>query len=478
MSDNGKSVTYPDRTSPRFDLNPEQSISPQRLVNVDQLPVYGPAAAGGAISATDLIPLVAREIEHEQNKQMLVYIHVPFCAYKCSFCDWVADLPTPLLTSGADVRQTYVDALCRQIRHLGPKLMELGYAPRYIYWGGGTPSRLEGDQFRQIMQSLNAVLDLSKVEEHVMEVTPDSLNAAKLEAIKEVGVSRISMGVQSFSETELRRSGRGHSPEDADRAVEMMRAAGFDNFNLDLIVAFPDQKLDVLQRSLERTVEHRPKHVTAYLYRPTPATTMAKRRKQASTVAEVADHTRACYQLTLDVLKSAGYHEYTLGYFTRQLNDRCGGEMYYFHLQGDWVGFGGGAVSILGHHRLKNSHANLHRFIDDPFVFDACERLQDRQVEAAIYTLRQSLVTDIGVDYANFERFFGFPFSSVRQHPAIKAYIGYYKYCGAIFRESDRSLSITPETRGPAYIKVWSKAGMPMRTAAALKREALTHREL
>lgn len=475
MPDDSKSTAYPDRTPPRFNLESDgvQRESAQRLANIDQLPVYKPDAAGGSVQAADLLPIVAREIEAERNKDLLLYMHVPFCRYKCSFCDWVADIPTPQLISGPEVRQTYVDALCRQIQYLAPKLIELGYKPRYIYWGGGTPTRLEGDQFRQIMGTLGQAIDLSKIEEHVVEVTPDSLTPAKLAALKEVGVTRISMGVQSFSEKELKKSGRGHSPEEADRAVEMMRAAGFENFNLDLIVAFPEQTLDVLESSLQRTVQHLPRHVTAYIYRQTPATTMAKRIKKVRSVAQSTAHMSACYQLTQDMLRGAGYHEYTLGYFSRNADDRCAGEMYYFHLQGDWAGFGSGAVSVLGHHRLKNSHSNLHRFTENPLVFDACERLQDRQVEAAIYTLRQALFTNVGVNFENFRRFFGFPFSSVRQHPAIKAYIGYYKHCGAIFRETENSLSITPESRAGAYVNVWAKAGMPAQTAAALKQEAV-----
>jgi coproporphyrinogen III oxidase-like Fe-S oxidoreductase len=474
MNDKNEPDVYVDRTQPRFDLDPGDPAmeSMQRLANVDQLPVYRIGAAGGAVTVDDLVPLVAKEIDGEPNKGLLLYIHVPFCRYKCSFCDWVADIPTNLLTGGPEARQVYVDALCRQIRHLGPKLMGLGYSPRYIYWGGGTPTRLEGDQFRQIVAELGEALDLSAVEEHVMEATPDSLTPEKLTAMKEVGVSRISMGVQSFSKAELRRSGRGHSPEEADRGVEMMRAAGFDNFNLDFIVAFPGQKLDTLRRTLERAVGHQPTHITAYIYRPTAATTMAKRTKEVPNFRQNAEHMTACYELTQEALRAAGYFEYALGYFSRDEKDRCGGEMYYFHLQGDWMGFGGGAVSVLGHHRLKNSHSNLHRFVEDPLSFDTCERLPERQVEAAIYTLRQALATDVGVNFENFRRFFGFPFSSVRNHPAIKAYLGYYKHCGAVFHETATNLSITPETRGAAYINVWARALKPDSSAAAARQDA------
>ncbi len=467
MTANDPSEAYVDQKPVRFDVDADRTAAEAvpALANVDQLPVYRPGSAGGAIAAAELFPRVARELAGETNKDLLIYVHVPFCKYKCTFCDWVADIPTRQLTGGAETRQAYVDALCRQIHHLGPQLMALGYVPRYIYWGGGTPSRLDGPQFHQIVDALRAALDLAGVREHVMEVTPDSLSAPQLEAMRAVGVTRLSMGVQSFDATELRKSGRGHSPEQADHAVELMRAAGFDNFNLDLIVAFPQQSLDVLRHSLQRTVAHAPNHVTAYVYRPTPATHMAKRTKQQGQAPDGTQHMTDCYALTKDILTAAGYEEYTLGYFARGRENRCAGEMYYFYLQGDWIGFGGGAVSILGHHRLKISHSNLKTYIADPFTFESCERLPERQVEAAIYALRQALVTDLGIDFENFRRFFGFPFSEVREHPAVRAFMGYYKYCGAVFDETATGLSITPATRAATYMNVWSKAGMPTKSA-------------
>jgi coproporphyrinogen III oxidase-like Fe-S oxidoreductase len=457
------------KSTPSFGMETEaHGSSANTLANIDQLPVYGSSPPGQGIHADELQKLVANGIAGEANRQLLLYIHVPFCKYKCSFCDWVADIPTPLLTAGEDTRQAYVNAMSRQMTALGPKLMSLDYRPRYIYWGGGTPSRLDAPHFRQIVDALKRSVDLTRVEEHVMEVTPDSLTAEKLAAMKEVGVSRISMGVQSFDAGELKRSGRGHSPEQADEAVEMMRAAGFHNFNLDFIVAFPGQSLDTLRETLRRAAGHRPKHITAYLYRPTPSTTMARKRKDDSSLAERTRHLSDCYGLTKQMLEERGYREYALGYFSLETNDRCAGEMYYFHLQGDWMGFGGGAVSVLGHHRLKNSHAQLHQFIENPLRFDACEYLPERQVEAAIYSLRQALATEEGVNFENFRRFFGFEFQQVRKHPAVRAYLSYYRYCGAVFDETTERLTITRESRAHAYINVWSKAKMPASTAAAL----------
>jgi coproporphyrinogen III oxidase-like Fe-S oxidoreductase len=457
---------------PRFDMEPPDA-SAHVLANVDQLPVYGRSAAGGAIGADRMLGLARAAIAGEANKDLLIYLHVPFCRYTCSFCDWVADIPAAQLTSGPQLRARYVTALCRQIRELGPMLMAAGYVPRYIYWGGGTPSRLEAEEYVAITDALKASCDLSTVREHVMEVTPDSLTMAKLEGMLAAGVTRLSMGVQSFNAAELRASGRGHSPEEADAAVVMLRRAGFTNFNIDLIVAFPEQTPEMLRHSLEQTLAHEPPHVTAYLYRPTPSTRMTRHHKKHGPGHLTREHMARAYAMTQSAFADAGYGEYTLGYFSKTASDRCGGEMYYFQLQGDWMGFGSGAVSILGHHRLKNHHGTLHRFLDDPLQFDACEYLPDRRVEGAIYALRQALVTETGIDYANFHRFFGFGFEEIRRHPAVRAFMGYYKYCGAAFDETATHLAITPETRANAYMNVWSKASLPAKTAVALRKAAV-----
>jgi len=420
-----------------------------------RVPEEETAGSGKPISVRDLVPILTRELAGEHNRDLLIYVHVPFCSYKCAFCDWVADIPGGQLTSGPDVRAQYVEAICKQIREVGPQLMRLGYVPKFIYWGGGTPTRLESDGHARIVEALETSFDLSRVLEHSMEASPETLTVEKLQVLKSLGVMRLSMGVQSFNAEELRRAGRGHSPAQAAQAVEMAYQAGIGQFNIDLIAALPEQTLEGLEHSLKRAVELQPTHITVYIYRPTTTTAMAKQiQRGARTVGDV-EHVARSYRLVKETLEAAGYEEYTMGYFAKSGEFRCKGEEYYFNLQGDWIGFGSGAVSILGHHRLRNFHAGLQRYLNDPLLFESCRDLRDHKQECAMYALRQIMQTETGIRYDSFQRFFGHPFTEVRKDPPIQRLIEYYESCGAEFRETEEGFFITPETRSQTYIAAW-----------------------
>jgi putative oxygen-independent coproporphyrinogen III oxidase len=412
-------------------------------------------APGEPISAQDFFPVLARELAGESNRDLLIYVHVPFCSYKCAFCDWVADIPGGQLTSGPDARERYVEAVCRQIRYVGPRLTDLGYLPKFIYWGGGTPTRLDAEGHACIVEALQASFDLSTVQEHTMEASPETLTPEKLRMLKSFGVMRLSMGVQSFNAEELRRAGRGHTPEQAVAAVRMAHEAGIEQFNIDLIAALSEQTLAGLQYSLQAAVELQPTHITVYIYRPTTTTAMTRQVKRGVRSLGDVEHVERSYRLVKETLEAAGYEEYTMGYFAKSREFRCRGEEYYFNLQGDWIGFGSGAVSILGHHRLRNFHANLPRYLEDPLLFESCRDLRDHRQECAMYALRQAMLTEAGIQYDRFQRFFGHPFGELRKDPPIQGLIDYYQSCGAEFRETDRNFFLTPESRSRTYIAAW-----------------------
>src|SRR5205085_7228182 len=219
-------------------------------------------------SSEQVLARVSSAVASKANKDLLVYLHIPFCSSKCHFCDWVKDIPVQQLRSGPSVRRGYIEALTKQIRYYGPKLMEMGYEAKFVYWGGGTPTRLEGDEISEVVAALKDSFELSAVEEHTMETSPETLTPEKLKAMREVGIERVSIGIQSFHDTELRRSGRAHMAAGAEAAVRMVKAAGYENVNLDLIAAFPDQSLEMWKASLAKTIELDPSHITVYLYRP------------------------------------------------------------------------------------------------------------------------------------------------------------------------------------------------------------------
>ncbi|HKV39112.1 MAG TPA: coproporphyrinogen-III oxidase family protein [Blastocatellia bacterium] len=421
-------------------------------------PDLGQRTGDPSPSVGDIFREISDRVESETNKDLLIYVHVPFCTTKCTFCDWVTDISVTQLRSESSVRKRYVDALCAQISTLGRRLVAIGYTAKYIYWGGGTPSRLESVELAEIMAALRDSIDLSQVQEHTMETSPETLSLAKLQMIRSLGVNRVSMGVQSFDDAELKRAARGHSASQAEDAFHMIRQAGIGNVNLDLIVAFPDQQLESVRKSIAKTIELGPDHVTVYIYRPEPETVMARQIASGHRAGCSSKDIFEFYNLAASLLEAAGYHEYSVGYFVKDLKNRFLGEEYYYAMKGDYVGFGSGATSILGHHKLRNVAGNLHRFIEHPSEFDSCERFSPANLEIALPMLRTTLLTEIGIDFKNFRRLFGFDFSAVSDHPFLKTLISYYKFCGTSFVQTNEGLRTSEDTRRNSYITSLSRA--------------------
>jgi len=149
------------------------------------------------VDSRDLVAAIEAVVRREPRRSLAIYLHVPFCASKCHFCDWVVDVPVARLRSTEDDRRGYVDALCRQIRYYGPLLTGLGYRPAVMYWGGGTPTRLNPSEMRAIAAAIDDGFDRSELVQWSMETTPNDLTADKLVAMRELGVNRVSVGAQS-----------------------------------------------------------------------------------------------------------------------------------------------------------------------------------------------------------------------------------------------------------------------------------------
>jgi len=162
-----------------------------------------------SVSGEQVLRALDRELRPEHgNRDLMLYLHIPFCTSKCTFCAWVSGIDTPQLRSAADVRSHYVDAVIDQIRFYAPGINALGYVAPLVYWGGGTPSILEPEEITRLGNALRESFDLSGVREYSVESSPETLTRAKLEAFRSIGVNRVSIGVQSFEEQELRRAGR------------------------------------------------------------------------------------------------------------------------------------------------------------------------------------------------------------------------------------------------------------------------------
>jgi coproporphyrinogen III oxidase-like Fe-S oxidoreductase len=457
------------RRAVRGQVSPSQAVAPGgpgRILGT--MPASGTVGSDGAahpasppVPLRDIRPdrfteLMSAELAGSPPRDLMLYVHIPFCSSKCLFCDFVADMTVPDLISGADVRGRYVAALCRQIREYGPRLTDLGYRARLVYWGGGTPTRLSASELTTITAALAEAVDLGEVAEYSVESSPETVTVEKVRALRRAGVTRISTGVQSFVDSELRRAGRSHSAEQAVEAARAVRAGGIDNFNIDLIAGFPAQNLDGMRHSLDRCVALRPEHVTVYPYRADPRTVMARQIGRGDQAGPSYALLFDALALARELLTAAGYAEYAVGHFALE-GRRFLGESYYFDLAGDnaghFFGFGAGAGSTVGHHALANSHRTFRRFQDDPLLLETGERYSPHNLGILGKSLRLALLNWSGIDAQRFADIFGFPLATLREVPVFRQYLDYFRALGAEIVEDEQGLRVTPETQAAAHLR-------------------------
>jgi coproporphyrinogen III oxidase-like Fe-S oxidoreductase len=383
---------------------------------------------------------------------LAIYVHIPFCASKCHFCDWVTDVPVARLRSGANARRGYVEALVQQIRCYGPLLTRMGYQPAVMYWGGGTPTRLAPEEMRLIGAALDDSFDLSELQQWSMETTPNDLAPDKLATMRSMGVDRVSVGAQSFNPYQLRRSGRAHTGEQTEHAVAMVRDAGITTFNIDLICGFPGEDEAAFLASLERALRLDPPHVSVYPYRATPATVMAMQLERSVLQAQGRSHVLGAYEAAMAVLRREGYHEYCHGYWVRRPEDEDKDGNHKYDLAGDKIGFGSGAESIIGHHLLWNENSKYAEYLERPRDFTFAHRFSLREPGRLTAPVGGALMTRQGVVYERFSQLTGLSFEDVRATAYFRDWFAVLEECGARFIETDSSLRMDPAVIHTAYI--------------------------
>ena len=192
----------------------------------------------------------------EWNKDLGVYIHIPFCLRKCKYCDFLS------FPSDEGTMKKYVESLCEEIRGFFQR--EKDYRVTTVYLGGGTPSILKPEWTEQILKTLQENAIIAPNAEISTEANPGTLTKEKLDTYRKCGINRLSIGLQSTEEQELKYLGRIHTYEEFLHGFQMAREAGFDNINIDLMSAVPYQTLESWNRTLDRVLALRPEHISAY----------------------------------------------------------------------------------------------------------------------------------------------------------------------------------------------------------------------
>jgi len=271
-----------------------------------------------------------------------LYVHVPFCARKCAYCDFNS------YASMDELIEPYVRALRWEMEQ---RSREVGQVAT-IYIGGGTPSHLPQGSLENVLCQVFQVFDVDGDAEITVEANPADLDIRRMRALRNAGVNRVSIGAQSFDDGVLRFLGRRHDANQARRAVEIARAAGFENVSIDLIYAVPGQSPGMWRQTLEEALALCPDHISAYSLTIEPGTPLGD-LVQRGLVAPVDNDTEAeMYEIARGMLEAAGYEHYEISNFARA-GFSCRHNQTYWQ-DNDYVGVGAGAHSYLNGVRWWN----------------------------------------------------------------------------------------------------------------------------
>jgi oxygen-independent coproporphyrinogen III oxidase len=263
------------------------------------------------------------------------YIHIPFCHRKCAYCDFYSVVTSP------KEMDAFVASLCREI---DLRAAEANDPCATVFFGGGTPSLLSPDQIETILSCLQDRLGIRPDAEITLEANPGTADQERLRTYRALGVTRLSLGTQSFRDEELRLLGRIHDRSTALAALEAARGAGFDNLSLDLISALPGQSLADWEVSLDAALAFRPQHVSAYSLTVEDDTPLAGLVRAGTLTPCPADLSAAMYERTMERLAAAGYDHYEVSNYA-QPGFPCRHNMAYWTHQ-DYLGFGPAAHSF------------------------------------------------------------------------------------------------------------------------------------
>ena len=261
-----------------------------------------------------------------------LYLHIPFCAAICYYCNFNRGL------FDEDLKRRYVRALNLEIDRAGD-----GTSVDSIYFGGGTPSLLEPDEVAHLLDCCRRRFGVTSDAEVTLELNPETATVERMDGLRRAGVNRLSIGVQSFRDEELRRLGRLHSAERAREAVRLARAAGFDNLSIDLMLWLPEQTLADWLASIEEVPILGPDHVSLYLLELYPNAPLREEMARHTWSLAPDEDAAAMYLEALDRLEAAGYVQYELSNVARP-GKRCRHNVKYWS-DGEWLGFGCGAHS-------------------------------------------------------------------------------------------------------------------------------------
>ena len=278
------------------------------------------------------------------KKSLGIYIHIPFCVRKCKYCDFLSG------PAGIETKVSYIEMLLKEIEQYKRILKER--QTNTIFFGGGTPSILEGDAIVRIMEKLKELGNISETAEISIEANPGTVTEEKLRLWKQAGINRISFGLQSADNSELKQLGRIHTWEEFEANYHLARTCGFKNINVDLMSALPGQTVDTWRETMEKVTALEPEHVSAYSLIIEEGTPFYEVYDKHPELLPTEEEERAMYYETKTFLASKGYERYEISNYAKK-GYECRHNLSYWE-RVDYLGLGLGAASLLGNVRKSN----------------------------------------------------------------------------------------------------------------------------
>ena len=326
-----------------------------------------------------------------------LYVHIPFCSSRCSYCDFATGLYE------SELADSYVRAVVQEIRSSNLK----GQPVDTIYFGGGTPSLLAPSQLDRILSALFAQFDIDDAAEITLEINPGSATPEKLRAFRCSGINRASFGAQTFDDSELAKLGRSHTTADTLKTFANLRDAGFTNVSFDLIAGLPGQTLDQWQRNVEQALELQPEHLSFYLLEVHSGTPLAEHIRRGLQPRPDEDLAGVMYQWMIEQALISGYEHYEISNLSRpNFHSRHNvkywtGEPYY--------GFGCSSHSYDGRDRRWSNQRDVRKYVEtiergiSPIVEE--QQLSHDEIRAEALFLGMRLMR--GIDARRYRESFG-----------------------------------------------------------------------
>lgn len=357
-------------------------------------------------------------------KNLGLYIHIPFCVKKCNYCDFYS---LGCVANGGIER--YIDALCKHLAKEGENYRER--AVDSVFLGGGTPSILSAELLKRLFSVIRKSFKLTKDCEISLEANPGTVTEEKANAYAEVGINRISIGLQSVNNKELYALGRIHTLEEFEESYRILRNAGIENINIDIMYALPNQKTEDFIKTLDTVAGFEPEHISAYCLKIEENTYFYKIKD--TLVLPDEDEQYKMYEALCNKLAAKGYEQYEISNFAKK-GRRCIHNLKYW-LSHEYIGFGPSAHSFVDGERYSYSES-VDRYIEAIEGECVPEKLLEAEYDLTLeekmdeYVMLRLRLSD-GVSPKEFEERFGVSFESRYKKLEMYEKNGYIvKKCG------------------------------------------------